>query len=74
MQIESTLLATPPGMNGENRWLMEQLREIAYVPKSKNSARNYRFRVAEEAVYASFWDAGLEIEQGNVGRIVFSAG
>ena len=72
VQIESILLAIPPAMNGENRWLMEPLLEIAYVPKSKSSARHYRFRVGEKAEYASFTDIGLEIEQGNVGRIVFS--
>ena len=29
--IESILLATPPAMNGKERWLMERLIEIAYI-------------------------------------------
>lgn len=74
VQVESILLATPPAMNGDNRWLMEPLLEIAYVPTSKRSGRHYRFRVEGESEYASFNDVGLEVEQGYVSRIVFSVG
>lgn len=70
--IESILLATPPVMNGKERWLMEQLTEIAYVPKSKGTVRHYRFKVKEGAVYTNSGDPGLEVEQGNISRIVIS--
>lgn len=72
--IESIQLATPPAMNGEDRWLMEQLTEITYVPTSKGVARHYRFRVKEGAVYTNSSDVGLEVEQGNISRVVFSLG
>lgn len=70
--IESILLASPPGMNGTERWLMEPLTEIAYVPKSKGSVRHYRFKVEEGAVYINPCDPGLEVEQGNISRVVIS--
>jgi hypothetical protein len=70
--IESILLASPPGMNGTERWLMEPLTEIAYVPKSKGSIRHYRFKVEEGAVYTDSCDPGLEVEQGNISRVVIS--
>ena len=70
--IESILLATPPAMNGKERWLMEQLTEIAYVPKSKGTVRHYRFKVKEGAVYTNSCDPGLEVEQGNISRVVIS--
>jgi hypothetical protein len=70
--IESILLASPPGMNGTERWLMEPLTEIAYVPKSKGSVRHYRFKVEEGAVYTDSCDPGLEVEQGNISRVVIS--
>ena len=69
---ESILLATPPAMNGKERWLMEQLTEIAYVPKSKGTVRHYRFKVKEGAVYTNSCDPGLEVEQGNISRVVIS--
>lgn len=72
VQIESILLATPPAMNGKDRWLMEQLTEIDYVPKSKSTARHYRLKVKEGAVYTNSSDVGLEAEQGNVTRVVLS--
>jgi hypothetical protein len=72
--IESIQLATPPAMNGEDRWLMEQLTEITYIPTSKGAARHYRFRVKEGAVYTNSSDVGLEMEQGNITRVVFSLG
>lgn len=70
--IESILLATPPAMNGKERWLMEQLTEIAYVPKSKGTVRHYRFKVKEGTVYTNSCDPGLEVEQGNISRVVIS--
>jgi hypothetical protein len=70
--IESILLATPPAMNGKERWLMERLKEIAYIPKSKGGARHYRFKVKEGAVYTNSCDPGLEVEQGNISRVVIS--
>lgn len=70
--IESILLATPPAMNGKERWRMEPLMEIAYVPKSKSTARHYRYKVEEGAVYTSSCDPGLEVEQGSISRIVIS--
>lgn len=70
--IESILLATPPAMNGKERWLMEQLTEIAYVPKSKGAVHHYRFNVKEGPVYTNSCDPGLEVEQGNIGRVVIS--
>ncbi|MBW3504668.1 hypothetical protein [Pseudomonas sp. NKUCC02_KPG] len=70
--IESILLATPPAMNGKERWLMEQLIEIAYVPKSKGSIHHYRFSVKDGPVYTNSCDPGLEVEQGNIGRVVIS--
>jgi hypothetical protein len=70
--IESILLATPPAMNGKERWLMERLTEIAYIPKSKGGARHYRFKVKEGTVYTNPCDPGLEVEQGNISRVVVS--
>lgn len=72
--VESVLLATPPAMNGKEIWLMEQLTEIAYVPKSKGTIRHYRFKVKEGGVYNNSCDPGLEVEQGNISRVVISLG
>lgn len=74
VQVESVLLATPPAMNGKDRWLMESLTEIAYVPKSKGTARHYRFTVEEGTVYTNSSDVGLEVEHGNISRVLFSLG
>ncbi|MNP84957.1 hypothetical protein D3C76_1844890 [compost metagenome] len=51
---------------------MEQLTEIAYVPKSKGTAHHYRFKVKEGAVYANSCDPGLEVELGNISGVVIS--
>jgi hypothetical protein len=72
--IESIQLATPPTMNGEDRWLMEQLTEITYVPTSKGVARHYRLKVRGGAVYINPSDIGLEVELGNISRVVLSLG
>ncbi|MFJ3681473.1 hypothetical protein [Pseudomonas sp. NPDC090208] len=71
LQIESILLVTPPAMNGKHSWLMEQLTEIVYVPKSKTAGRHYCFKVEEGAIYTTACDPGLEIEQGRVSRVIF---
>ena len=70
--IESILLVTPPAMNGKERWLMERLTEIAYIPKSKGGAHHYRFKIKEGAVYTNPCDPRLEVEQGNISRVVIS--
>ena len=72
LAIESILLATPPAMNGKGRWLMERLTEIAYIPKSKGGARHYRFKVKEGGVYTNLCGPGLEVEQGDISRVVVS--
>ncbi|MEN5028960.1 hypothetical protein [Pseudomonas sp. Ps21-P2] len=71
-EVESILLATPPAMNCKKIWLMEQLTEIAYVPKSKGTVRHYRFKVNDGKVYTNSCDPGLEVEKNNLIRVVIS--
>ncbi|OOQ44578.1 hypothetical protein AO361_15840 [Pseudomonas fluorescens] len=71
-QVEDILLVSPASMNGQGRWLMEPVQEISYVPSSQLWRSHYLYVVAGGRNYTNNCDPGLEAEQSNRSRIVFS--